>query len=192
MTKLDDEKPTPTVEDEAPLAVHAHNREINKTSKLNLGNKGSCKGLTGPKVDIDLEIQSLIPPLRPDELAKLRDSIKTEGCRDPLVLWKGHDVLLDGHNRYAICRELGKPFTVREMEFPNKDHAKLWIIKNQLGRRNLTDTQFNLMVGMEYELEKKVSWGGDRKSQDARDDQLPQSEGVYVWNKISNPELKLF
>jgi hypothetical protein len=85
--------------------------------------------------------------------------------------------LLDGHNRYAICQELGKPFSIIEMEFPDKDNAMLWILKNQLGRRNLNDTQFKLMVGKEYELEKKVSWGGDRKSKKVKKNQLRQSDG---------------
>jgi len=138
---------------------------------------GLCIGQTEAKINIDPEIQSLIPSLKPDEMAKLRESILEEGCRDPLVVWKDHGLLLDGHNRYAICQELGKPYSVLELEFPDKDHAMLWILKNQLGRRNLSDYQFNLMVGKEYELEKKVSWGGDRKSETVKENQLHQSDG---------------
>ena len=126
---------------------------------------------------IDPEINALISSLKPDEFAKLRESIQNEGCRDPLVVWKGHDVLLDGHNRYAVCQELGKPFRVVELEFSDKDHAMLWILKNQLGRRNLSDFQFKLLLGREYELEKKVAWGGDRKSDTFKENQVPQSEG---------------
>ena len=132
---------------------------------------------TKAKINIDPEIQSLIPILKPDELAKLRESILEEGCRDPLIVWKDHGLLLDGHNRYAICKELGKPYSVREKEFPDKDHAMIWILKNQLGRRNLSDYQFNLIVGKEYELEKKVRWGGDRKSETVKENQLRQSDG---------------
>lgn len=132
---------------------------------------------TEQKINIDPKIQSLIPPLKPDELSKLRESISAEGCRDPLVVWKDHTVLLDGHNRYAICQELGKSFSVLEKEFPDEDHAMLWVLKNQFGRRNLSPTQFRFMVGREYELEKKVSWGGDRKSDAVIENQLPQSEG---------------
>ena len=132
---------------------------------------------TEAKINTDPEIQSLIPPLKPDELAKLRESILEEGCRDPLIVWKDHGLLLDGHNRHAICKELDKPYSVREKEFPDKDHAMIWVLKNQLGRRNLSNTQFKLMVGMEYELEKKVSWGGDRKFEGVKENQLPQSEG---------------
>lgn len=132
---------------------------------------------TKPTIIIDPEIQSLIPPLKPDELAKLRESIIAEGCRDPLVVWKYHGVLLDGHNRYTICQELGKPFSVREIEFPDRDHALLWVLNNQLGRRNLSDTQFKLMIGQLYELEKKIR-GGDRKSETFKENQFLQNEGI--------------
>ena len=132
---------------------------------------------TEAKINIDPEIQSLIPALKPDELAKLRESILEEGCRDHLIVWKDHALLLDGHNRYAICKELDKPYSVLEKEFPDKDHAMIWVLKNQLGRRNLSDYQFNLMVGKEYELGKKVSWGGDRKSKKVKENQLRQSDG---------------
>ena len=106
-------------------------------------------------ITIDPEIEALIPSLKYDEQSKLRESIKEEGCRDPLVIWKDHNILLDGHNRHAICQELGIQFKTVELEFSDKDHAKLWVLKNQLGRRNLSDFQFKLLVGQEYELEKK-------------------------------------
>ena len=55
-------------------------------------------------ITIDPEIEALIPSLKYDEQSKLRESIKEEGCRDPLVIWKDHNILLDGHNRHAICQ----------------------------------------------------------------------------------------
>jgi hypothetical protein len=41
------------------------------------------------------------------------------------MVWKDHALLLDGHNRYEICQELGKPFSVLERESPDKDHAMI-------------------------------------------------------------------
>jgi hypothetical protein len=50
------------------------------------------------EISIDREFRSLIPPLRPEEHAGLEASLKAEGCRDALVVWRnGKDVLLDGH-----------------------------------------------------------------------------------------------
>lgn len=48
-------------------------------------------------------------------------------------------VLLDGHNRLDICRRHGIEFKTEELDFDSRDDAKLWIVQNQLGRRNLTD-----------------------------------------------------
>lgn len=87
---------------------------------------------------IDDEFKALIPPLAPDEHAQLEQNILAEGCRDALVLWD--DVLIDGHNRYAICQKHGIPFkTVQAAGLKTYEDAVLWIIRNQLGRRNITD-----------------------------------------------------
>ena len=50
-----------------------------------------------------------------------------------------------------------------EIELPNKEAAKEWIITNQLGRRNLTPMEASYYRGKLYEA-RKLSHGGDRKS----------------------------
>lgn len=95
---------------------------------------------------IDPEFSSIGPALSPDERAALEDSLKAEGCRDALVVWAGQDVLLDGHNRYAICQEHGIEFRVLEMEFESRNHAIVWIVRNQCGRRNVTQAQKEAMT----------------------------------------------
>ena len=89
-------------------------------------------------ITIDPEFKALIPPLLPEERKGLEESILKEGCRDALVVWKGHNILVDGHNRYEICTAHGKPFETIEMEFASRDDAMVWIIDNQISRRNLT------------------------------------------------------
>jgi len=90
-------------------------------------------------LQIDPEFQSLVPPLSKDERAELEASLIAEGCRDALVVWAGQGVIVDGHNRYAICQARGIPFEVKEREFEDRDAAKEWILRNQLARRNLND-----------------------------------------------------
>ena len=70
---------------------------------------------------IDPEFKALIPPLSPDERTGLEKSILEEGCRDALVVWKGHNILVDGHTRYEICTAHGKPFETVEMEFASRE-----------------------------------------------------------------------
>jgi len=83
--------------------------------------------------------KDLIPPLSHEELTQLTENILAHGCRDPIKAWNG--VIVDGHNRYAICQQHGIPYRVEDMRFSSKKAAARWIIDNQLARRNLTDTE---------------------------------------------------
>ena len=84
---------------------------------------------------IDAEFQSLIPPLTYEEKKMLEESILSEGCRDAIVVW--NDTIIDGHNRYEICKKHGIPFETVNREFESRNEVIEWIIKNQFGRRNL-------------------------------------------------------
>ena len=88
---------------------------------------------------IDPEFKALIPPLTERELKNLEDSLITDGCIDPLVVW--NRTIIDGHNRYEICRSRNIEFKTHEMKFKSRDEAILWILRNQLSRRNLNDFQ---------------------------------------------------
>ena len=85
---------------------------------------------------IDQEFKSLIPPLSDEEYKQLEQNIITDGCRDPLVIWKG--TIVDGHNRYEICTKKGVSFNTTKTASDTRDDAVMWIIKNQFGRRNLS------------------------------------------------------
>ena len=89
------------------------------------------------EIKIDPEFEKLIPPLKPEEFVGLENSIKTEGCRDPIILW--NNILIDGHNRYLICAKNSIPFETKELEFEDRTEAIVWIIDNQLSRRNLSN-----------------------------------------------------
>ena len=85
---------------------------------------------------IDSEFQSLIPPLTDDEFQRLERSIQAEGVREPIITWNG--TIIDGHNRFKICSKHRIVCPNREREFDSRDAAKIWIIENQFGRRNLS------------------------------------------------------
>lgn len=101
------------------------------------------------------DIEELLPPLSPEEYEGLKTLILTEGCRDSLTVW--NDTIIDGHHRYAICMENNIPFETKEMEFESIDDAKLWIIRNQSSRRNITAyTRTVLALKMKPALEEKA------------------------------------
>ncbi len=91
------------------------------------------------ELKVDPDFANLIPPLQENELSMLTESILANGCEMPLVVC--HGVIVDGHNRYRICHENGVPFAIEEKEFDSREAAEVWIVRNQLGRRNLSDFQ---------------------------------------------------
>lgn len=103
---------------------------------------------------VNKELRDLIPPLSEEEYAQLEANIVAEGIRDPLVVWKqpdGREMLIDGHNRWSIAaHHSGLTFEVVYKDFKDLDEAKVWIYKNQLGRRNLGEWErFDLVKGLE-------------------------------------------
>lgn len=88
------------------------------------------------QLEIDSEFRDLIPPILEDERTELESSLKSEGCRDPILIWK--NVIIDGHNRFDICSANSIEFKTRSIAFKDREDVKRWIITNQLARRNLT------------------------------------------------------
>ena len=95
-------------------------------------------------IQINPKFRDLIPPLSPDEYEQLEKNLVSEGVRDALVLWG--NVLIDGHNRYEIAQKHGLEFQTTQVDFDNEDDAALWIIDNQLGRRNLNKADAILLA----------------------------------------------
>jgi transcriptional regulator with XRE-family HTH domain len=102
-------------------------------------------------ITINDELRTYVDPLTPAEYEALERSLLTEGCREALILWR--DVLIDGHNRHAICTLHGIPFrTVQNDKFESIEDVKLWMIDNQLARRSVTDFQRGLMALRKKEI----------------------------------------
>lgn len=107
---------------------------------------------------IDPEFQDKIPPIGDEEYALLREDILETGeVREPLIVWKEENILVDGHNRWKVIQEQPTiKWTTRQMSFPDKWAAFEWMYKNQLGRRNLTDEQRTYLMGKRYEARKNT------------------------------------
>lgn len=137
----------------------------------------------------DAEFKALMPPLPPDALEQLEQNILKHGIRDTLVIWNG--LILDGHNRYAIAQKHGLDFGIEAVDLPDRDAALLWIVKNQLGRRNLTPQQASYLRGKWYEREKVVQ--GTRNQyieKDQNDPFRPTAERIAAQSGVSAPTVK--
>ena len=95
---------------------------------------------------IDKEFKSIISALTTDEYQGLEKSLLSEGCRENLIVWKENDVLIDGHNRYEICQKHNISYQLKYLSFEDRTSVKIWIIKNQLNRRNITAYQRSELV----------------------------------------------
>jgi transcriptional regulator with XRE-family HTH domain len=96
-------------------------------------------------ITINDELRSFVDPLTEVEYAALERSLLAEGCRDALVLWG--ETLIDGHNRYAICKKHGIEFrTVQNNSFNSIEDVMLWMIDNHLARRSVSDFQRGLLA----------------------------------------------
>jgi N6-adenosine-specific RNA methylase IME4 len=114
------------------------------------------------------ELESLIPPLSNEEFKQLERNILEEGIREPLITWNG--ILIDGHNRYRIAQEHDINYETLEKEFEDLNAVKIWMVNNQLGRRNLQDFVRGELFSIIEEIlkqkgnDEKAKAGGDKKS----------------------------
>lgn len=120
-----------------------------------------------PTLTLRKDFHDLIPALSEDEYRQLEANLKAEGCRDALVVWPkdGQLILVDGHNRYRICRREGIAYRVVERAFEDELQAMLWMIQNQRSRRNLNDYQRDLQALKEKELLEKIARQNQRGGQ---------------------------
>jgi hypothetical protein len=92
--------------------------------------------LLRPPYRIDPSIRSMLPPLTIAERELLKAKVKEEGkCLSPLVVWRQKGILIDGHNRTEIIRELRRegieiePPQIVHKSFPDHFAVVKWIIQ---------------------------------------------------------------
>jgi hypothetical protein len=136
------------------------------------------------------EIKDWIPPLTEEEFEQLAKNIAEEGCRDALIIWEKEEdgnkkyILVDGHNRYAICTKLKKDFRFELRTFKDIEQVQNWMIINQLGKRNITEDEKSYLRGVQYKIEKKQGQRTDLTS-GQNDQKLETREKLAIQHKVS-------
>ena len=104
----------------------------------------------------------LLPEMSAGEFVELRESIRSNGQREPITLhWDGR--LIDGRHREKVCDELGLPVASRVFEGADSD-ILAFVLDANLRRRHLSESQ-RAMVAAKLET---TSHGGVRRGvQDA-------------------------
>jgi len=133
-------------------------------------------------IRIDEGLRAYIDPLTEDEHEALERSLLAEGCRDALVLWG--DLLVDGHNRYAICQKYGIEFQTRQnTTFKSMEDVHLWMIENHLGRRSVSDFQRGVLALRKKEILLARTPPEGSAPPDAGSADATSSEGSPPWDE---------
>ena len=93
------------------------------------------------ELKIDPELRDLLPPLTDDEYKQLEKNIVDNGFDRNFPIMEWHGFIVDGHNRYSICRKHNIEYTVGTLAYETKEEVMRWMLDIQLGRRNLTPIQ---------------------------------------------------
>lgn len=118
-------------------------------------------------IAINEKFKKALRHLNEKEFQGLKDDIlSTKKVIDPLIVWKGKNILIDGHHRYEIIKNNPDiDYTILEMEFEDEDAVLEWIYGHQGNRRNATREEIKYYRGQEYELKKKRITNSKGKNQ---------------------------
>lgn len=161
-------------------------------------------------IEIDPELEKLLPPLSKEDYQMLEQSLLHNGFMQHstrIQLWcppeeeendnashPAKSYIIDGHNRYRICQKhnIDLPSWCFDwLCFDTKEEVKKYIYENQLARRNLTPIQ-KISIAEQYRSiyekqakENQSLGGGDKKSEDYQ--KSVESNLTQVIDKKRNP-----
>jgi hypothetical protein len=114
--------------------------------------------ISDTKIEIDDEFEALLPAHSEAESKALREAVERDGYfTDELLYWRDGDknLLIDGHQRLGLYKSLPlnsiiPPPHVKEVKLPDRHAVILWMLRRQLGRRNLSDKAASIYRGRLY------------------------------------------
>ena len=102
------------------------------------------------------EMAELLPPLSEEQLSALEADLIQNGCYAPVIVNEDM-VIIDGHNRQALCEKHGLLYTMTVFSFENLLEAKQWALDTQKGRRNLEKWELGkIALKLKPEIEAKA------------------------------------
>lgn len=102
------------------------------------------------------EMAELLPPLSAEQSAALEEDLLRNGCYSPIIVNEDM-VIVDGHNRQALCEKHGLPYTMAVFSFEDLLEAKQWALDTQKGRHNLEKWELGkIALKLKPEIEAKA------------------------------------
>lgn len=123
------------------------------------------------KLKTDPDLAGLFP-IGEQDLAAIVGSMRERGYdpAEPIVVWEGEGVIVDGHTRFAAAQRAGlEKIAIDERGFEDKRAALEYAIRRQRDRRNLTKAQMTAFTTRSIEaLDRVLPRGGDHKSDESK------------------------
>ena len=146
------------------------------------------------KLVIRPEFEAELPGLDAEKYASLREMIRRDGILDSIkyrVSEIGECEIIDGHHRYKIAQELGKPYAVEEVKFKTSSVTNVlyWMHVFNAARRGSKPNAKRmtaLWVKLQSEAGKQVSKTATVK-QIAKDTQKSERE---IWRGLGDDKPK--
>lgn len=118
------------------------------------------------ELKVNPRFEKFSPKKKPDEINELRKSLKEKGyIGSPILTW--HGFIVDGHNRYKMCNELGIIIDLEKHveEIDLGDNAEEidamdWMLTHQLSSKNLSAGE---KLAMTEEFKKEVALENEKK-----------------------------
>ena len=122
------------------------------------------------ELKINPRFEKFSPKKKQDEINELRRSLKEKGyVGSPILTW--HGFIVDGHNRFYMCKELGITIdldkNVEEIDLGDNAEeidAMDWMLTHQLSSKNLSVGE---KLAMTEEFKKEVALDNEKKKSEA-------------------------
>lgn len=128
-----------------------------------------------------IKYQNIIPTLTKEEYEQLEKNIIHDGCLEAIIVNKDL-VILDGHNCHEICTKNKIEMSYTTLDLGSEEEEKRWIYKHQLGRRNLTKEQRNMLIGKLYNEQKQQ---GKKLTSTQNEEKLTTAKKLSIEQKVS-------
>lgn len=100
------------------------------------------------KLKIDENLEMLVQPMSVHEREQLKTTLHTKNSSAPIRVWN-MTVLID-YDLYELYQSYQSDFTLQRIAVNNMEEAIIWICKNQIVRKDLTDEMYRYLVGKRY------------------------------------------
>ena len=131
----------------------------------------------------DKEFASLSIPDTKEKMEQLEHSLIREGCKKPIITWKGF--ILDGYKRYQVCTYEEIDYDIEVSGFESKEEAVSWICRQRIPCFPRTSNAYRYLVGKLYASQKAIisEQRASVRRSIASNNSIP--EMTFPWERVS-------